>query len=144
MIRMSRAVHTTVPADAVFDFLADFTTTEQWDPGTVSTVRTAGDGQVGTRYTNVTRFAGRTVETEYTVTALEPDRKIVLAGRNPALHATDTITVDPTTSGSVVGYTVEFAFQGALGRIEFLLWPLVYRLVRAGAARLRTTVEARS
>ena len=36
------------PIEAVFAYLADFAHTEQWDPGTVETRRTGGDGGVGT------------------------------------------------------------------------------------------------
>ena len=35
------------PPDAVFDYLGDFTHTNEWDPGTVETTRTSGDGGVG-------------------------------------------------------------------------------------------------
>ena len=32
------------PLDAVFGYLSDFTTTTEWDPGTVVTVTQHGDG----------------------------------------------------------------------------------------------------
>jgi hypothetical protein len=41
--------------DEVWAFLSDFTTTEGWDPPTVSTVRATGDGGVGTEYANTSR-----------------------------------------------------------------------------------------
>ena len=63
MITMQRELTTDSAPDAVFAYLADFTTTEQWDPGTVRTVRIAGDGGVGTRYANTSRFAGRNAST---------------------------------------------------------------------------------
>ena len=43
----------------VFAYLSDFTTTTEWDPGTVRTTRESGDGGIGTRYRNVSRFLGR-------------------------------------------------------------------------------------
>ena len=36
----------------MFAYLSDFTTTNEWDPGTVSTERVSGDGGVGTTYHN--------------------------------------------------------------------------------------------
>lgn len=144
MIRMSRQVHTSAPTAVSFAVLSDFTTTEEWDPGTVSTRRISGDGEVGTRYANVSRFAGRTVETEYTVIALDRGRRIVLRGRNPGVLATDTMTVEATADGSVVTYTVEFEFQGAVRFIEPLLRPVVARLMRSGAEGLRAVLEARA
>lgn len=56
MIEMHREVTTTVAPEVVFAYLSDFTTTEQWEPGTVRTTRVSGDGGVGTRYANTSRF----------------------------------------------------------------------------------------
>ncbi len=55
MIQMQRTVYTQAAPDAVFAYLADFTTTEQWDPGTVRTVRVAGDGGVSAPDTRTRR-----------------------------------------------------------------------------------------
>ena len=35
---MQKTVIVDKPLDAVFDYLSDFTTTTEWDPGTVATV----------------------------------------------------------------------------------------------------------
>ena len=42
-------MHTTATPDRVFEYLSDFTTTTEWDPGTVAE-RVSGDGGVGTTY----------------------------------------------------------------------------------------------
>ena len=93
MIEMQRELMTDSAPDAVFAYLADFTTTEQWDPGTVRTVRIAGDGGVGSRYANTSRFAGRTSDLVYVVTGLTPGQSIELRGENASVIAHDTITV---------------------------------------------------
>ena len=59
------------PVEVVFDYLADFTHTEDWDPGTVRTRRTSGDGGAGTTYANTSQFMGRTSDLTYETTALE-------------------------------------------------------------------------
>ena len=41
MPRVEETVTTSAGRDEVWAFLSDFTTTEQWDPPTVSTVRVA-------------------------------------------------------------------------------------------------------
>ena len=46
-MEITRSVETTTPIEKVFAYLSDFTNTEEWDPGTVSTRRVAGDGGVG-------------------------------------------------------------------------------------------------
>ena len=125
MIKMQRELTTDSAPDAVFAYLSDFTTTEQWDPGTVRTVRIAGDGGVGTRYGNTSRFAGRTSELVYEVTALIP------------VIAHDTITVTAQPGGCLVTYRVRFAFQGWLRWAEPLLRPAVANLLDKGAQGLR-------
>ena len=59
-MRLLRIVVVEQPLAAVFDYLSDFTTTTQWDPGTVTTVRQHGNGGIGTTYLNTSHFsAGR-------------------------------------------------------------------------------------
>ena len=53
------------PVAEVFDYLGDFEHTEQWDPGTVTTRRTSGDGGLGTTYDNESEFLGRRVSLVY-------------------------------------------------------------------------------
>ncbi|GAA4748893.1 SRPBCC family protein [Gordonia alkaliphila] len=133
MIDMQREVTTMAPPAAVFDYLADFRTTEQWDPGTVRTVRVEGDGGVGTRYANTSEFLGRTSDVTYEVIDLVPGTSIRLRGENHALIAHDTITVSPHGGGSLVTYRVQFDFQGSLRWAEPLLRLGVRRLLDKGA-----------
>ena len=97
---------------AVFAYLSDFSTTTEWDPGTVKTVRASGDGGVGTVYRNRSRFAGRESELTYTVIERRDPEMIRLRGENDAVTAIDTITVTPTSSGSRVVYEAIFRFKG--------------------------------
>ena len=52
---MQKTVIVDKPLEAVFDYLCDFTTTTEWDPGTVTTVNQRGDGGIGTAYLNTSR-----------------------------------------------------------------------------------------
>ena len=144
MIVVTREVRTRATPRAVFDYLADFTTTTQWDPGTVRTVRRSGDGGVGTVYDNTSSFNGRTTELTYTVTEHRSPRRITLRGENEALVALDTITVDPHEEGSLVRYQATFQFRSLLLRLAApFLRPAFRRLgdeaeagMRAALARL--------
>ncbi|MDR3663352.1 MAG: SRPBCC family protein [Mycobacterium sp.] len=137
MIDAQRQLIVEAPANAVFTYLADFTTTEQWDPATVSTTRICGAGGVGTRYVNTSRFAGRTSEITYEVTSVTPGQSIELRGVNQFLIARDTITVSPQSDGTHITYRVRFAFQGWLRWIEPLLQLAVGHLLDDGARGLR-------
>ena len=43
-MKIERTVTVDVPVSRAFAYLEDFATTTEWDPGTVSTIRCAGDG----------------------------------------------------------------------------------------------------
>lgn len=110
---VSRTFTTTAPPDAVFDYLADFTNAEEWDPGTVSCERVSGDGGVGTVYRNVSSFLGRTTEITYTTVEVERPTRIHLTGRNAQFEGHDVMGIRASGTGSEVTYTAEFAFKGA-------------------------------
>ena len=66
-MRLQKTVVTDTPPGKVFDYLSDFTSTTDWDPGTVTTVRQHGDGGVGTSYLNTSEFPGRQTELRYVI-----------------------------------------------------------------------------
>lgn len=111
------------PAEAVFDYLADFSRTEQWDPGTITTVRTSGTGGVGTVYRNTSQFMGRRVELDYTTTVLERPTELTFSGAGPSARTTDRMRLRQVTAASTeIHYRADFAFSSSVVR---LLAPLV-------------------
>ncbi len=104
---------------AVWRFLADFTTTEEWDPPTVSTERLSGDGGVGTTYHNVAKFRGRRTEVDYVVTEYVEGRCLQLRGDATGLEVVDTFTLRPTPAGgSEVTYEARFTPRVGAARFE--------------------------
>lgn len=133
-MRLERTVTTDKPVEKVFAYLADFTTTTQWDPGTVRTTRTSGEGGAGTVYHNVSRFAGRETELDYTVVEREENVRIALEGRNRTVTAHDLMTFTSTpTGGTEVRYIADFDFG--------LLTPLVGLLMRPFFTKLGNEAE---
>ncbi|TQK29966.1 SRPBCC family protein [Arthrobacter sp. SLBN-53] len=137
MIEVQREVITSADPQSAFDYLADFTTTEQWDAGSVRTVRVRGNGDIGTHYANSAKLAGRTRDVDYEVIALTPGSSIELRGNTSALMAHDIITVEPHPSGSAVTYRVEFTFRGWLRYAEPLLRRTMSNRADHSAAGLR-------
>ncbi|MDV3222216.1 SRPBCC family protein [Intrasporangium sp.] len=135
-----RTVTVPVPADRVFAYLADFTTTTEWDPASVTTERVSGDGGVGTRYRNVSSFMGREAEVMYVVTELEPGRRLVLRGENSTLVALDEMTVEGDSTRATVTYSATFELKGLRKIAAFALAPALRRLVDNGADGLRRTL----
>ena len=134
-MEMERTVPVDQPVDRVFAYLSDFTSTTDWDPGTVRTERVSGEGGVGTRYHNVSRFLGRETELDYLVVEHEPERRLALRGENATLVAHDTMTFvrgagSGTTAGegTTVTYRAEFEFKGLARYVAPLLSPAFKKL----------------
>ena len=127
-MELRRIVTVATPLDKVFAYLADFTTTTEWDPGTVTTIRTTGDGAVGTEYLNTSTFAGRATQLTYVVQELVPNQRISLRGENTTVIAHDTMTFRQTENGTEVTYTADFAFKGIARLLAPVLRPAFNRL----------------
>ncbi|MGB3698448.1 MAG: SRPBCC family protein [Gordonia sp. (in: high G+C Gram-positive bacteria)] len=146
---MQCTVTTTAPAHAVFDYLADFTNAQFWDPNAVRVIRCGGDGGIGTEYRVTSRFAGRTTELGYRLTDLEPPLLIRLRGEKNSVTAVDTIVIEQTEAAgpetgppeTSVTYAVAFDFHGVLGILEPLLRSAVRRLLVQGADGLRAELQ---
>lgn len=111
-VTLSATVTTAKPIEEVFAYMADFTTTTEWDPATVITEKIDGDGGIGTRYRNTTEFNGSQTQVEYVVTDYRPNDRVELRGENKTLVAVDTMTFRRTAAGTQVTYTAEFTFKG--------------------------------
>ncbi|CAB4710536.1 MAG: polyketide cyclase [Actinobacteria bacterium] len=111
------------PIEAVFDYLSDFESTNDWDPGTVTTTRTSGDGGVGTTYRNTSTFLGRTVELDYTTLTHDRPRELRFEGRNPSATATDHLRLSPAADGTAteIHYRATFEFRSAFKLVARLV-----------------------
>jgi uncharacterized protein YndB with AHSA1/START domain len=112
MIVIEREVTVAAGRDRVFDYLSDFRTTEEWDPGTVRTTLVSGDGGVGTTYHNTSRFNGRETELTYVVEERDQPERIVLRGENNTIVAHDTMTLHSESQHTRVTYRAQFQLKG--------------------------------
>lgn len=133
---LERTITTTAPPEKVFPYLVDFTNAPEWDAGTVSCTRLSGDGGVGTRYRNVSKFAGREVELLYTTEKVE-EPTFVIKGGNDTTTSEDTIVVRPKGTGSEISYTAVFTFAG-VGRV---LEPFLNKLGDAVVPSMKTALD---
>jgi polyketide cyclase/dehydrase/lipid transport protein len=127
-MKLLKTVVVEKPLDAVFGYLSDFTTTTDWDPGTVTTMRRHGDGGVGTTYLNTSTFLGRTTQLTYIVREFIPGERIQLRGENKTVTAVDSMTFRSIDVGTEVTYTAEFTFKGPSRLLAPLLRPAFERL----------------
>jgi carbon monoxide dehydrogenase subunit G len=136
-MRIERTVTTDAPVETVYAYLSDFTTTTEWDPGTVRTTLTSGDGGVGTVYANTSRFMGRESQLTYTVVERVENARFALRGLNRTVTAQDTMTFVSTGSGTEVTYAADFAFSGVAKLLGPLLTPALKKLGDDAEAGMR-------
>jgi len=140
-MKLARTVVVDKPLQAVFDYLSDFTTTTDWDPGTVITMREHGNGGIGTTYLNTSKFLGRTTQLTYLVEELAHQQLIRLRGENKTVTAVDTMTFRVVASGTEVTYAAEFTFKGLTRFMAPLLKPAFERLSDEAEAGMRNALN---
>ncbi len=140
-MRLQKTVIADRPLNAVFGYLSDFTTTTDWDPGTVVTVIQHGDGGVGTAYLNTSVFLGRRTQLIYIVREFLPGERIRLCGENKTVTAVDTMTFRSVEGGTEVTYTAEFAFKGPARLFAPLLRPAFERLGKQAQNGMRAALN---
>ena len=129
----------------VFEYLADFSSTAEWDPG-VSEARCLTDEplRVGARFHVVADFLGRRVPLEYRTVEIDPPRRVVLRAETPTVVSEDTITVSALPgSGAQVTYDARLRLRGALRIADPVLGLLFRRVGDRAKAGLAATLADR-
>lgn len=139
---IERTVESPLPREKVFDYLADFENTVEWDPGTESTTRASGDGGVGTTYRNVSTFLGRQTKLTYTLKEARRPELLRFQGVNKTVVADDTMRLEPTASGGTrLIYRADFSFKGLARFVSPLLAPAFKRLGDEAETSLRRVLQ---
>ena len=141
------AATVTSPGSAaeVFEYLADFSSTAEWDPG-VSEARCldADPLHAGARFHVVPDFLGRPVPLEYRTVEIDPPRRVVLRAETRTVASEDTITVRTLRgSGSQVTYDARLGLRGALRFADPALAVLFRRIGDRAKAGLAATLAHR-
>lgn len=140
---VERTFTTTARPESVYRYLADFANAREWDPGTVACERVSGDGGVGTRYRNTSRFGGRTVELDYRTVALEPAVLVHFEGRNGgSFTGHDRLRLAAEGTGTRVTYDAGFDFSGIARLGVPLVRLLLPRLADKTVSQLRDHLDA--
>ena len=128
--------------EEVFDYLADFSTTEEWDPGIVSATRVGDDPVgVGTRFDLISEFMGRQIAVPYEITEYDRPNRFVIVGENARFKGIDTIAVSPEGDGARVHYTADFRMKGIAKLFEPFLGGVFERLSNKAMDGLVATLD---
>ncbi|MEP6972517.1 MAG: SRPBCC family protein [Actinomycetota bacterium] len=103
--------------EVVFDAVADFSSSAQWDPGVVAAERVS-DGataptDVGAIYRLTVTFRGRSSEMTYRTTQYRRPDRVVFEGAGPRIAATDTIEFARIDGGGTrITYVADLRLTG--------------------------------
>ena len=142
MARYVAIVESPRPAEEVFDYVADFSTNAQWDPGTVSAERVGGGGLgLGAEFRLVVSFLGRSTRLTYRIIEYDRPNVVTFRGENAAVVSVDRVTVEPLDRGTRLTYDAKLIPKGAT-KLAHPLLALAFRRVGDNAfAGLRAALR---
>lgn len=125
-------------AEEVFDYMAMFSNVSEWDPTAAEAHPIDGNppGQ-GARFHVLVRWLGREIPLEYTTTAYDRPRRLVLRAENATTISEDTVTVESGGTGCEMTYEARLTIKGAMRIIDPIFNLLFKRLGDNAAAGLR-------
>jgi carbon monoxide dehydrogenase subunit G len=120
MPRLHRTITVPKPLDETFEFVADFSTVPEWDPGVSEAHQTNGhDPAVGATYSVTAVFNGRDIPMTYVTTVLERPHRITLEGEGSTIRAVDDIRFKAKDeSNTQIDYVADLNLKGALRLVQ--------------------------
>lgn len=141
MARYKATVDTPRPPAEVFDYLADFSTNAEWDPGTVSAERLgAGPIGQGTEFRLVVSFLGRKTALTYRIVEYDRPNAVTFRGENSTVVSIDRITFQPANGGTQLLYDADLTLKGPLKLADPLLGLAFKRVGDNALAGMRDTL----
>jgi carbon monoxide dehydrogenase subunit G len=141
MAHYNASVETPRAREDVFEYLSDFSTTEEWDPGVVEAAR-IGDGPVseGTEFRLVADFLGRQTPLTYRIVEYDPPHAVTFRGESSTVVSLDRITFEPAGGGTRITYDADLALKGLFRLADPLLGLAFTRVGDRALAGLRNTL----
>lgn len=145
MTRLHEQIHTTLPVELAFAYIADFSNSQEWDPGVASAER-IGSGPVGpdARYRLDVRLGARVAPMEYRILVFEPPGRVVLVGSGSGVAAVDEIRFESVGTGTRIDYVADIRLGGSLRFIQPFLGGAFKRLARDAADGMERTLAAKA
>lgn len=144
MARLTLPIDAAGTPEEVFDYLADFSTTAEWDPGVVEARRLdEGPLCVGSRFEVIVSFYGSRSRFEYELTAMERPHRFRVVGTNGLVTSDDDVAITPVAGGVRVTYDAKLSLPWFLALADPLLGLAFSLAGPASAEGMRRTLERR-
>jgi hypothetical protein len=146
MARYVARVHTPLPVEEAFAFMADLTNFARWDPGVVDARQVVGDEpEHGAEYDVEVRGPLRPLTLRYRLSTHRPPDAVVAEASTRRLTSIDRITVEPgDDGGSVVTYDANLVVNGAPRFAEPLVRAVFNRIGRRAERGLVEALRGRA
>lgn len=119
------------PIKEVFAYIADFTTTQEWDSTAISAEKvTAGPIGLETQFSVRCALPMGSIDISYTVNRYEKNQRIDLAGKCRFFDIQDSITFEPENHGTRINYRAEFSFGSVLSPLVSAFQSGLHRMGR--------------
>lgn len=144
MTRVQEEIEVAAPIEAAFDYVADFATTAEWDPG-IAEGRRVGEGpiSVGSTFEVVADFSGRRLPLTYEITEYERPRRVVLAGEGSTFRGLDEISFAPGAGGGTrITYAADIRLKGLLALAEPFMKGRFDEMAKKAVAGLKERLDA--
>jgi len=143
MAQLYEVVETRLALERAFAFIADFSNSERWDPGTAWS-KAPGDPTpaVGTVYQLGVRVGGRVALMEYRITELEPNSRVVLRGLGSNVQATDDIRFERMPQGTRIEYRADIRLTGWMKLLAPFAGGAFAKIARDAREGMATTLNA--
>lgn len=131
------SLNSTKSSEELFRYFSDFTTTNEWDPNTVKTTLISGDGGVGSKYSNTSKFNGKESSLVYEVIEFKPNSLIRLRGENKNITAVDSMVIVDQGDSRNFTYEAKFKLKGLANLVSPLLAKAFKKLAKDAEEGLR-------
>tara|TARA_Y100001936_G_scaffold197766_1_gene198649 strand:+ start:2662 stop:3111 length:450 start_codon:yes stop_codon:yes gene_type:complete len=113
MVKYEATIQSQHSIRKVFDYLSNFCSAEQWDPGVIKVTQAQGSSSdLGATYDVVAKFGISKVPLKYEITKFKPPYEIEFIANTPNFVARDVMKFRENDAGSVVEYHAELKFHG--------------------------------
>jgi uncharacterized protein YndB with AHSA1/START domain len=114
MARYTGTIEASHGAEAVWRYLADLRSAEEWDPSVDEVELTGGEPRTeGARYRVDARFRGRSITLPYRIVEVDPPHRVVFAAETPSVVVRDEARIDPRgPSASSVTWDADLRLRG--------------------------------
>lgn len=132
------------PVEEVFAYVNDLQNGPQWQNGLLE-VRCTTEGPlgVGTQYTSVRKFMGRTLESGIEFVTYEPNKRIAIKSISGPSPFEQSFLFEPTVEGTRLTTRFELQTGGLMGLAEPLIASGVKREMGANFGDLKDRLESR-